>query len=405
MKLFKKLLAMILALGCVVAITACGETSEEELNTNLEGIAFEYKVEEADNNEGYIVITGLYLSDKEKDSLGKATFTASHDLKINKEEGIKVVARDKETNEVLYVDNKLDSKTIKVNDVVKEVKIIGFKIAESAFANHTIIKSVALDNTVVEIGAGAFAGCSNIETMELPFIGESADNNVNAKKTFGHLFGTVAADGCTSITSNYNSSSTATWYAPNALTEVTVNYTTENASLPEYAFNKVTTLEKVTVNGVVSIGKNAFEGCTSLYEVALPATATTIGKSAFSGCSKLINIDLSNVKVIYQSAFSGCAKLGYKATKALDLTGKTIYEGAFASCTSLESIKIDGLIDGFELTGAIFNGCSSLKTVNGIEYSEKAPEKGEGQEQQPKAWHFDDNGNIVLWKTQEETNN
>jgi hypothetical protein len=141
-------------------------------------------------------------------------------------------------------------------------------------------------------------------------------------------------------------------------------------------------ITKVTVNGVVSVGKNAFEGCSSLYTVVLPDAVTEIGKSAFSGCSKLINFTIpASLTVIYQSAFSGCAKLGYNATEALDLTGITLYEKAFASCSSLTAIKVDSL----PTSSAVFSGCSKLEDVT-------VGENTFGKE----LWVFDDNGNIVI---------
>ena len=375
MKLIKKLLAMMLALCCVVAITACDETSEE-YDTNKTGIALEYRVAEEDG-KGFASITGLFLSDKEKDSLTKITFKASYELVIS--DKIEVVTYDEDGNVKYDENDKLVTEFIEIGKEYDGIKVESFKIADAAFANQTIVKSANIGSTVESIGAGAFAGCSNLKSMVLPFVGETAGNNVNAKKTFGYIFGTAEAAGCTSVTSNYNTSGSLTSYIPSSLTEVTVNYA-EGSVLPEYAFNKVTTLEKVVLTGVVGIGKNAFEGCSSLYAVNGVENVTEIGKNAFASCSNLIGIDLSNVTVIYQSAFSGCSKLGYKATEALDLTGVTIYEKAFASCTSLTSIKLDSL----NLSGAVFSGCSSLENVivGETTYAKDA-------------WSFDDNGNIV----------
>ena len=378
MKLIKKLLAMMLALCCVVAITACDETTEEEYDTSKFGVALEYKVQEEDG-KGFATVTGLFLSDREKDSLTKVTFKASYEVVIS--DKIEVVAYDEDNNAKYDETGKLVTEFIEIGEEYDGIKVEGFKIADAAFANQTIVKSANIGSTVESIGAGAFAGCSNLKSMVLPFVGATAGNNVNAKKTFGYIFGTATADGCTSITSNYNTSGTLTCYIPSSLTEVTVNYA-EGSILPEFAFNKVTTLEKVTVTGVVGVGKNAFEGCSSLYTVVLPDSVTEIGKSAFSGCSKLINFTLpASLTVIYQSAFNGCAKLGYNATEALDLTGITVYEKAFASCSSLKSVKLDSL----NLSGAVFSGCSKLENVI-------VGETTYGKD----AWKFDDNGNIVV---------
>ncbi len=386
MKLFKKLLAIVLALCCVIAITACDEnTSEEEYDTNKTGIALEYNVVEEDG-KGFAIVTGLFLSDKQKASLGEEGFT-TYDIAVGVDNKIEVVSYDEDNNPIYNENGELVTKFIAIGEEHDGITVESFKIAEAAFSNQTIIKSVKVASNVEFIGAGAFAGCSSLVSMELPFVGETAGTNLNAKKLFGHVFGTVTVDGCTSITSNYNTSGTATFYIPASLTEVVINYAA-GAVLPEYAFNKITTLEKVTVNGAVSVGKNAFEGCSSLYNVVMPELKNEIGKSAFAGCAKLVNlfarensiITFPQGIVIYQSAFSGCAKLGYKAD-LIDLSGATVYEKAFASCSSFTAIKFASEnIKG----SAVFSGCSSLETVT-IDGTECA--KG--------SWEFDDNGNIV----------
>jgi hypothetical protein len=59
---------------------------------------------------------------------------------------------------------------------------------------------------------------------------------------------------------------------------------------------------------IVTIGNNAFEGCTSLATMDL-RNVTSIGDFAFADCSTLASIDVSNVTTLGSSAFAGCDSL------------------------------------------------------------------------------------------------
>ena len=59
--------------------------------------------------------------------------------------------------------------------------------------------------------------------------------------------------------------------------------------------------EIVIPNGVTSIGKNAFAGCTSITKVTIPNTVTSISQGVFMNCTNLTTIEFEtgiNIKVI-----------------------------------------------------------------------------------------------------------
>ena len=70
--------------------------------------------------------------------------------------------------------------------------------------------------------------------------------------------------------------------------------------------------EFVNFSGITQLLTNAFNGCTSLAEVSLPASLTSIGENAFYQCSemkKILNLENTQVTELGASAFQGCTKL------------------------------------------------------------------------------------------------
>ena len=64
-------------------------------------------------------------------------------------------------------------------------------------------------------------------------------------------------------------------------------------SIGRYAFDKCSSLASVTMsNSLASIGEFAFQECTNLESIVIPNSVTRIDKYAFGGCSKLINVKM-----------------------------------------------------------------------------------------------------------------
>lgn len=100
---------------------------------------------------------------------------------------------------------------------------------------------------------------------------------------------------------------------------------------------------------IVKIGNNAFNYCSNLIEVTLPATLRIIGDAAFNGCDNLIKVNIptpNEIQSIGNNAFRGCYRLAYfKSSLLTDL--REIGNQAFAYSgivdftlpSSLESIS------------------------------------------------------------------
>ncbi len=376
MKKLSKILLFALALVTAFSFAACSD--DDSVDETLTGWAIEYKEVDMEKVEGeeqktYLLIESLFVADGTalavSDTVKKFDYI---DLKI----GVKDAAG-KSTIDVAVLD---DGGNKKYNDdkvlVTEALDVTGYdhiEISESAFANQLIIGKVEIGSLVTKIGSGAFAGCSNITEMVLPFVGGERAG-VNAAKTLGYLFGTSEADGCTSVTMNYNSTGSNTYYVPSGLSKVTVNAEKDGEGnayeLPRYAFNAITSLKSVVLNGDVSyIGESAFSGCTSLTEFAVPASVTAIGQKAFYGCTSLLTIDFgknSSLEAIFQEAFSGCTSLGRtlvgKSTLTFPASIKNVHEKAFYGCTSLTEVDFSAS-SSLVLGNYAFYDCSSLESA------------------------------------------
>ena len=303
-------------------------------------------------------------------------------------------------------------------------------IAERAFEDCSGLRSITIGNSVTSISYDAFYGCSNLTEVII---------NSNVISNFSEIFGAqvskyVLGDNITSIGYRAFSGSTN-------LTTITIPCSV--TSIGYHAFYGCTGLKKVIVpdikswcsisfpntdsnplhyahhlfsdentevtnlvipDGVTSINKYLFDGCSGLTSISIPSSVTSIGDNAFDGCTGLKSIALGkNVASIGKNAFTGCENLAkvivpdiatwcdvdfavdnsYNSspsnplsiahhlysdenTEVIDLVipegVSNIKRGAFYGASSLKSVTIPGSLKSIGYNA--FYGCTGLtKTI------------------------------------------
>ena len=194
---------------------------------------------------------------------------------------------------------------------------------------------------------------------------------------------------------------------PAAVTEIPAN--------TFWACGKLTTIKGIpgqpgAWDNITKIGENAFNMCTALTTIKLPAELKTIDAQAFRSCDHLATVDygtkvetigdgafwytgalkkfffkgsvktlgthafresgltcvhLKGDMTIGKEAFMNCTSLKYvefPATSSATQPLTYVAEGMFAGCTSLPFITLPSTVT--EIKANAFNGCSSLKYVN-----------------------------------------
>ena len=274
-------------------------------------------------------------------------------------------------------------------------------IADGAFQGDETVTELTVGKNVREIGASAFAGCTNMTAVTF------AENGTVA------VMGAGAFKNCTALTAfvlpaNVQHLSASLFEGCTALTAVTLHgrlqsigdnaflscdelqYKTENGMrflgtadndcfvlagvektvtaveipatvkiVASGAFSGCTALSAVVLpEGVISLGAYAFSGCASLNSVTLPDTLTKIGDNAFWACTALVSLTLpDHVTEIGAYAFKNCSNL---SALVLPDDLRSIGEFAFIG-TALTEIVLPASLE--TLGACAFSGCNALSSV------------------------------------------
>ncbi|MDY5928439.1 MAG: leucine-rich repeat domain-containing protein [Candidatus Onthovivens sp.] len=233
----------------------------------------------------------------------------------------------------------------------------------SILDGNSVITKVVIPNSVTNIGAYAFSGCTSLASINIPNSVTSIEPN-----TFYHCtslksinipnsvtsIGIGAFDGCTSLTSIN---------IPNSVTSIGIG-----------AFSTCTSLTSINIpNSVTSIGISAFKDCTSLTSISIPNSITSIGKWIFKNCTSLTSVNIPNsVTSIGNDAFSDitpsnltvyCEQGSYAETYAENNNISVVYTDISATDFNNKADKAT-TISGYGITDAYTKGEIDSKISN-----------------------------------------
>ena len=274
------------------------------------------------------------------------------------------------------------------------------RIGDEACSYKNVV-SVAIPDSVKEIGMMAFEWCERLSSITIPYgvtkLDWCAFNSCNNLKSIV-LPATIKTidiscfEDCYSLKDVYYGGSKSQWnsivlagYDPNdeedveyyeehnRLNHATIHYktgslftykTNSNGSLTITGYEGEESVIAIpsTINGkkVTGIAEQTFWDDTSITGVSIPNTVKSIGDFAFYGCSNLKTITLpDSLTSIGIYAFEGCSSL---TSISIPDSLTSIPVGMLQNCTKLVSVYIPSSVKS--IGGLAFSGCSNLYEVS-----------------------------------------
>ena len=252
--------------------------------------------------------------------------------------------------------------------IPNSVKYIG----NDAF-NQTGISSIVLPEGITEICDGTFTYCGSLTSITIP----EGVKHIGDKAFYGcsMLESITFSDGLASVgkqafymTPWYNNLDDGLSYAGSVALKykgtmpegTAIDLKEGTKGIAADAFNGCSEMASITIPASVSsIGADAFMFCSGLTSISLPEGLTQIGERAFSNCSGITSATIPNgVTSLKSSVLYNCSSLT-SVTIPNSVTSIGYY--AFYNCSSLTAIDIP---EGVTSIGSeAFYGCSNLASV------------------------------------------
>ena len=261
------------------------------------------------------------------------------------------------------------------------------EIAEKAFWNCKIMRSLTIPDTVTKIGSDFISDADYLNTLfyngSVTFFSDTFNGAPIKTVIFGgtvafkvseHVQEVILTDSVTRIASDAFSglrylkniaipegvTSIGSYAFADCPNLVSVLLPDTLTSIGSYAFSQCPLLESIRIPArVTEIGSNVFAHCTALKSVELAEGITKIPSMGFYFCESLERVVIpSSVTKIGYWAFYGCRSLT-EITAPGELTH--LGSGAFSHCDALTTVTLSGHLT--ELGDNVFSYCPALTSV------------------------------------------
>ncbi len=241
-----------------------------------------------------------------------------------------------------------------------------------AFYDCSGLTSITIPASVTDIGEGVFANCPGLTSIEVDEANPVYDsrNGCNAIIGPSGMFNEVLIAGCknTVIPDGVTGIGGVAFAGCTELTSIEIPDSVTTIGVQ--AFRNCSGLTSITIpDGVTRIGEEAFAGCRGLTSIAIPESVTFVGEAAFGNCSGLKSVTIPcSVTNLGKSTFRYCTSL-----ESVEITNPELVftssgwgnYAAFSGCSALKRVMIPGeygKVEGYGST--VFGGTE--KTVKEV---------------------------------------
>lgn len=234
-------------------------------------------------------------------------------------------------------------------------------IGKYAFYGMKNLTSIVIPKGVTEIGMYAFYQCSNLTSVTFA---EGSQLEKIAYGAFEYVpFTSITLPETLTTIGGY-----AFYQTKLESIEIPASVTIiglKEGSYDDYsafAYSKLKTVTFAKGSQLETISQGAFQNCTLLESIEIPASVKTIGISAFSGCSSLSSVTFeegSNLETIGKTAFASTA-LTYFAFPVSTSNLEPLGESLFSGCKLLTTVHLSKSVVNID---NVFSKCSAIKTV------------------------------------------
>ena len=216
------------------------------------------------------------------------------------------------------------------------------EIGNSAFSNCSTVTNLVIPKTTQKIGERAFQSMNALESITLPFIGETRDSKDNFY--FGYVFG-----GASTISGTINVG------IPSNIKTLTI---TDDEAIESQAFWKVTTLSNIIFERTKKLGVCTFGYCTALESIAFTSNQffEQIESDSFYGATRLNTFKTDKILDFYNSSVMMSL---YGKGKSLQTTSELqkveVTTGKTTAIVSTALLNPEDIITNFNLVFDDFN--------------------------------------------------